>query len=192
MKKIVTSAVLALVSAMALANEPGKTDTGLDYTKIEVDYMSATINDSTWNGYYTSGSFLVSENVFLLGNYASVSRSSIIREKSNIGIGYRLPIAASTDFFTTLSYYSQTVESDSSKATDVGGSLGLGVRAKLSADADVVGTYHYISADSNTYNNYSVSLKYNVTQSIFVNGGYTSQTGSSSATAYLVGAGVRF
>jgi hypothetical protein len=191
MKKIVILAVLALVSAMALANEPGKTDTGLDYTKIEVDYMSATINDSTWNGYYTSGSFLVSENVFLLGNYASVSRSSITREKSNIGIGYRLPIAASTDFFTTLSYYSQTVEG-TTKLTDVGGSLGLGVRAKLSADADVVGTYHYISADSNTYNNYSVSLKYNVTQSIFVTGGYTSQTGSSSATAYLVGAGVRF
>lgn len=191
MKKIVILAVLALVSAMALANEPGKTDTGLDYTKIEVDYMSATINDSTWNGYYTSGSFLVSENVFLLGNYASVSRSSITREKSNIGIGYRLPIAASTDFFTTLSYYSQTVEG-TTKLTDVGGSLGLGVRAKLSADADVVGTYHYISADSNTYNNYSVSLKYNVTQSIFVTGGYTSQTGASSATAYLVGAGVRF
>ena len=191
MKKIVTSAVLALVSAMALANEPGETDTGLDYNKIEVDYMSATISSATWNGYYTSGSFLVSESIFLLGNYASVSRSSITREKSNIGVGYRLPIAASTDFFTTLSYYSQTVEG-TTKLTDVGGNLGLGVRAKLSADADVVGAYNYISADSNTYNNYSVSLKYNVTQSIFATGGYTSQTGASSSTAYLVGAGVRF
>ena len=192
MKKIVTSAVLALVSAMALANEPGKTDTGLDYNKIEVDYMSATINDATWNGYYTSGTYLVSESIFLLGNYASVSRSSTIVEKSNIGLGYRLPIGASTDFFTTLSYYSQTVEGCTTKLTDVGGNLGLGVRAKLSADADVVGAYNYISADSNTYNNYSVSLKYNVTQSIFVTGGYLSQTGASSASAYLVGAGVRF
>ena len=191
MKKIVTSAVLALVSAMALANEPGKTDTGLDYNKIEVDYMSATINSATWNGYYTSGSFLVSESIFLLGNYASVSRSSVIVEKSNIGVGYRLPIAASTDFFTTLSYYSQTVEG-TTKLTDVGGNLGLGVRAKLAADADVVGAYNYISAEGKTYNNYSVSLKYNVTQSIFATGGYTSQTGASSATAYLVGAGVRF
>lgn len=191
MKKIVISAVLALVSAMAFANEPGKTDTGLDYNKIEVDYMSATINDATWNGYYTSGSFLVSESIFLLGNYASVSRSSVIVEKSNIGVGYRLPIAASTDFFTTLSYYSQTVEG-TTKLTDVGGNLGLGVRAKLGADADVVGAYNYVSAEGNTYNNYSVSLKYNVTQSIFITGGYTSQTGASSATAYLVGAGVRF
>jgi hypothetical protein len=192
MKKIVILAVLGLVNGMALANEPGKTDTGLDYNKIEVDYMSATINDATWNGYYTSGSFLVSESIFLLGNYASVSRSSTIIEKSNIGLGYRLPIAASTDFFTTLSYYSQTVEDDTSKSTDVGGSLGLGVRAKLSADTDVVASYNYISAEAKTYNNYSISLKYNVTESIFVTGGYLSQTGTSSASAYLVGAGVRF
>jgi hypothetical protein len=191
MKKIVTLAVLALVGGMALANEPGKTDTGLDYNKIEVDYMSATISDATWNGYYTSGSFLVSESIFLLGNYASVSRSGTIVEKSNIGIGYRLPVAASTDFFTTLSYYSQTVES-SSKSTDVGGSLGLGVRAKLSADTDVVASYNYISAEAKTYNNYSINLKYNVTESIFVTGGYLSQTGTSSASAYLLGGGFRF
>jgi len=191
MKKIVALAVASLVSTMALANEPGKTDTGLDYNKIEINYIAATISKSTWDGYYTSGSFLVSENVFLLGNYASISRLGSTLEKSNLGLGYRMPIGSSADFFSTLTYYSQTTES-TSKNTKDGGSLGLGVRGKLSSDADLLGSYNYISAGSNTYNNYTLTLKYNFTDSFFATGGYTSQNGTSSATAYLIGAGVKF
>jgi hypothetical protein len=64
MKKIVALAVASLVSTMALANEPGKTDTGLDYNKIEIDYASAKIGSKkNYTGYYVSGSFLVSESI---------------------------------------------------------------------------------------------------------------------------------
>ncbi len=199
MKKIVALAVASLVSTMALANEPGKTDTGLDYNKIEINYIAATISKSTWDGYYTSGSFLVSENVFLLGNFASISRLGATREKTNIGLGYRFPVGSSADLFSTLTYYSQTNDFSqtdnytvTTKTTIEGGNWGLGVRSKLSPDADVSAVYNYISAGSQTYNNYTISLKYNVTESIFATGGYTWQTGSSSATAYLVGAGLRF
>jgi hypothetical protein len=92
---------------MAFAAEPGKTDTGLDYNKIEVDYMSAKIGTtSDYAGYYTSGSFLVGENVYVLANYASLSKSGKSDyEKSNLGLGYRMPIAANADFLTSLSYF---------------------------------------------------------------------------------------
>lgn len=199
MKKIITLAIASLVTGTAMANEPGKTDTGIDYNKIEVNYIAATISNSTWDGYYTSGSFLVSENVFLLVNFATISRLGATREKTNIGLGYRFPVGSSADLFSTLTYYSQTNDfsqtnnySVTTKTTNEGGNWGLGVRSKLSADADASAVYNYISAGSQTYNNYTISLKYNVTESIFATGGYTWQTGSSSATAYLVGAGVRF
>ena len=189
MKKIVALAVASLVSSMAFAAEPGKTDTGLDYNKIEVDYMSAKIGTkSDYAGYYTSGSFLVGENVYVLANYASLSKTSNSDyEKSNLGLGYRMPIAANADFLTSLSYYSQTYSK-----TYSGYNLSLGARAKVSGDADVLGAYSYISAGSVSYNNFSLGVKYNITESVFASGGYFSQTGSSSSSGYTVGVGLKF
>jgi hypothetical protein len=189
MKKIVALAVASLVSTMALANEPGKTDTGLDYNKIEVDYASAKIGTtSNYAGYYTSGSFLVSESIYVLANYASLSKSGKSDyEKSNLGLGYRMPIAANADFLTSLSYYSQTYS-----GTKTGYNLSLGARAKVSGDSDILGAYSYISAGSVSYNNFSLGVKYNITESVFASGGYFSQTGSSSSSGYTLGVGLKF
>jgi hypothetical protein len=189
MKKIIALTVASLVCSAAFANDPGKTDTGLDYNKIEVDYTSAKIGTtSNYSGYYTSGSFLINENIYVLANYASLSKSGKSDyEKSNLGLGYRMPIAANADFLTSISYYSQTYS-----GTQTGYNLSLGARAKVSGDADVLGTYSYISADSVSYNNFSLGIKYNITESIFASGGYFSQTGSSSSSGYTLGVGFKF
>ena len=189
MKKIVALAVASLVSSMALANEPGKSDTGLDYNKIEVDYASAKIGSKkNYTGYYVSGSFLVSESIYVLANYASLSKSGKSDyEKSNLGLGYRMPIAANADFLTSLSYYSQTYS-----GTKTGYNLSLGARAKVSGDSDILGAYSYISAGSVSYNNFSLGVKYNITESVFASGGYFSQTGSSSSSGYTLGVGLKF
>lgn len=192
MKKIVALAVASLVSTMALANEPGKTDTGLDYNKIEVDYASAKIGSKkNYTGYYVSGSFLISESIYVLGNYASLDKSTkstdVAYEKSNLGLGYRMPIAANADFLTSLSYYSQTYS-----GTKTGYNLSLGARAKVSGDSDILGAYSYISAGSVSYNNFSLGVKYNITESVFASGGYFSQTGSSSSSGYTLGVGLKF
>ena len=101
----------SLLSVPAWANEPGKSDTGLDYNYLGVDYASYTISSvSGYAGYKVNGSLLVNQNIYLLANYFNVDKSSTIYEKSNIGLGYRMPIAANADFFTSLAYYSQTKE----------------------------------------------------------------------------------
>jgi hypothetical protein len=189
MRNIFVMSVIAALSGVAFANDSGKTDTGLDYNKVEVDYASAKIGTtSNYSGYYTSGSFLVNENIYVLANYASLTKSgSSDYEKSNLGLGYRMPIAANADFMTSISYYSQTYS-----ATKTGYNLSLGARAKVSGDADVLGAYSYISAGSVSYNNFSLGVKYNITESVFASGGYFSQTGSSSSSGYTVGAGLKF
>jgi len=189
MKKLIALASLTFISGLAMANEPGKSETGLDYNKIEVDYASAKIGTiSNYSGYYTSGSFLVNENIYVLGNYASLTKSGESNyEKSNLGLGYRLPIATNADFLTSISYYSQTYS-----GTKTGYNLSLGARAKVSGDADVLGAYSYISAGSVSYNNFSLGVKFNITESIFASGGYFSQTGSSSSSGYTIGAGLKF
>ena len=49
----------SLLSAPAWANEPGKSDTGLDYNYLGVDYASYTISSvSGYAGYKVNGSLL--------------------------------------------------------------------------------------------------------------------------------------
>lgn len=197
MKKIcvLACAMASLFSAPVWANEAGKSDTGLDYNYLGVDYAYYTISSTSgYAGYKVNGSVLVNQNIYLLANYFNVDKSSTVYEKSNIGLGYRMPIAANADFFTSLAYYSQTKEQSTSptKATNTGYNLSLGARAKISSDADITGGYSYISAGSNSYNNFNLSIKYNLTDAIYASGGYQSQTGSSSLSGYTLGLGLKF
>jgi opacity protein-like surface antigen len=82
--------------------------------------------------------------------------------------------------------------SEACSGTKTGYGLSLGARAKVSGDADVLGAYSYISAGSVSYNNFSLGVKFNITESIFASGGYFSQTGSSSSSGYTIGAGLKF
>lgn len=195
MKKIcvLVCAMASLFSAPVWANEAGKSDTGLDYNYLGVDYASYTISSTSgYAGYKVNGSVLVNPNIYLLANYFNVDKSSTVYEKSNIGLGYRMPIAANADFFTSLAYYSQTRETTTTKVTNTGYNLSLGARAKISSDADITGAYSYISAGSNSYNNFNLSIKYNLTDAIYASGGYQSQTGSSSLSGYTLGLGLKF
>lgn len=189
MQKITVLAIATLFNSLVMANEPGITDTGLDYNKIEIDFTSAKLGSLTdYKGYYTSGSFLVSENIYVLANYASLSKTSKPDyEKSNLGVGYRLPIAANADFLTSVAFFSQTYA-----GTKNGYNLSLGARAKVIGNADILGAYSYISADNLSYNNFSLGLKFNITNVIFASGGYFSQTGTSSSSGYTLGVGLKF
>ncbi len=93
MKKIcvLACAMASLFSAPVWANEAGKSDTGLDYNYLGVDYASYTISSTSgYAGYKVNGSVLVNQNIYLLANYFNVDKSSTVYEKSNIGLGYRI------------------------------------------------------------------------------------------------------
>ena len=188
MKKLIALAAMTLISGVAMANEPGKSETGLDYNKFDVDYQTFSVSSKNFTGYNANGSFLLTDSIYALGGYSSLSRTgSSTIELGNLGVGYRLGIASSTDAFTSLAYNSMTQSS-----TKTGYAATLGVRSKIADPVDVVGSYTYSTAGSNHYNNVNVGLNYKFTDMLFVKVGYNSWTGSASATGYTLGLGVSF
>lgn len=187
MKKILITSIALLLGGVAIANEPGKSETGLDYNKFEIDYASAKLSSKTYTGYNTGGSFLISDNIYVLGSYLSISNGSTNIEKSNLGLGFRIGIAPSADAFTSIAYASQTAGS-----TKTGYNASLGLRGKLTTDAELSGAYAYSTAGSSNYNTFGLSLKYNITDLLFLSGGYQSTSGSATSTAYMLGAGIKF
>jgi hypothetical protein len=188
--KYIPAFSLVFFTGLALANEPGKTDTGLHYNNFEVDYSSATISSSTYTGYYTSGSFLITDNIYTLLNFSNYSKSgSSSYEKTNLGLGYRMPIAPAVDVQTSISYYTHTYS-----GTKSGYNLSVGARAKLSGEADLTGTYSFIDIGSKSYNNFSLGIKYAFTDMFYASGAYQSQSGGSTSftSAYLIGLGLKF
>ena len=189
MKYLVMTSLVFLATA-SVAGEAGKTDTGLQYNYLEVDYSTATVSSKAYTGYYASGSFLINENIYALANMASYTKSgSSAYDKTNIGIGYRMPIAPAADLQTSLAYYSQTYS-----GTKSGYNLSVGARAKIMDQADLTGAYSYIGVGSSGYSNFNLVFKYAFTDMFYASGAYQAQSGGSTSftSAYLIGLGLKF
>ena len=75
MRSILVMSVIAALSGVAFANEPGQSETGLDYNKIDLNYQTFAASGVTYTGYKTNGSFLFTDNIYALGSYASLTHS---------------------------------------------------------------------------------------------------------------------
>ena len=190
MKKIIAIAVTSLFAITAMAEGPAKTDTGINYNNVEASYDSFKVNNYTWNGYGLGGNFLLNESIYATASYSQMSpeTSGLKNLKvSSAGIGYRLPIASSTDLFTDISYMSMVLDT-----TNTGYRLTAGAKSKLADAVELTGSYSYIDVGSSTYNAFSGGLKFNVTDSFYGFGRYTSMTGTNSVTTYSLGLGMNF
>ena len=188
MKKLIALAAMSLISGLAMASEPGKSDTGIEYNQFSVDYQSFKVSSTNFAGYTAGGSLLFTDNIYAIGSYTSVTHTgSTAIETSNLGLGYRIGIAASTDAFASVAYNSMTQSS-----TKTGYAVTMGVRSKIADPVDVTGTYTYSTAGSSYFNTFGVGLNYKITDMFFAKVGYASYSGTTSATAYNVGVGVRF
>lgn len=188
MRNILVMSVIAALSGVAFANEPGKTETGIYYNKIDLNYQSFALSSGTYTGYKAGGSFLLNDSIYALGSYGTYSLSgSTSIETSNLGLGYRMGIAANTDAFTSLAYSSMTQSS-----TNTGYEVTLGVRSKIADPVDVIGAYTYTSLGSNYYNSFSVGMNYKFTDMFYATAGYSSASGTASVTQYNLGVGIKF
>jgi len=179
---------LAIFSSLALANEPGKTETDIDYNTFGIDYQYATLGSKTYTGYEINGGFLISNNVFTNLSYGSLTRTGDSSfETTSLGLGYRLPIGQNADAFASISYLSITNDS-----TTNGYSATLGVKAKVASQTELSGQYTYSSVDSSSFNTFGVGVKYNISDQIYISGKYQNYTGEISGSNYLIGSGFKF
>jgi opacity protein-like surface antigen len=189
-KKIIAIAVASLFAITAMAEGPAKTDTGINYNNVEVSYDSLTVNSYTWGGYGLNGNFLLGESVYATLNYRAMTpETSTFKnmEQTFAGIGYRFPVASSTDLNTDISYVSMT-----NTTTNTGYRLSVGAKSKIASAVELNGAYSYIDVGSSTYNAFTGGLKLDVTDSFYGYGRYTSMTGTNSITTYSLGLGMNF
>ncbi len=190
MKKIIALAVASLLSITAMAEGPAKTDTGINYNNVEASYESYKINSYTWNGYGLGGNFLLNESIYATANYSQMTPETSglnTLKVSSAGIGYRLPIASSTDLFTDISYVSMSLNT-----TNTGYRLTVGAKSKLADAVELTGAYSYLDIGTSTYNAFTGMLKLNVTDSVYGFGKYSSMSGTNTATTYSIGVGANF
>lgn len=187
MKKIFLMSAFALLSGFAFANEPGKTDTGIDYNAVELNYDGGTVDSTSLTGYSLAASYLLTENIFGTLSYRSFDVSSTTVTFTRFGGGYRVPLSSNTDGFGAAGY----ISSGDGSTTTTGYYIGGGVTAKLSDQIQLGGAYNYLYLDESV-NQFTLSAKYLITNSIFVKAGYDYQAGSDNITTYSIGLGFKF
>ena len=188
MKKLFAITSIALLTSTAFAAEAGKTETGLDYNEAAVSYVSMENQSVTYTGYAVNATYLLTENVFVGGDYTSVSKSSTTIGRTTGLVGYRMPLASTLDGFVTVGYTSGKVTGDTAKDMFP---MGLGLRASVTPDLDVRGSVNYVDAKE-TQTGFSGLIKYKFNNNMFVNGGYIYSKGKTAYNTYTLGVGIKF
>ena len=189
--KNIASALLLSLSATAFAGDGTTKDTNINYNEIGLGYFSLRLNDSIdFNGYAVKGSALITDNIFVEGAYASADYSTNNITLTEVSLGYRHPIGASTDLIGTIGYSGSTFTGEDSSS---GYSIKLGVNSKLTDAFKLTGTYKYSNVSNNDpYNTGTLGAQYNFTNSINTNISYNVMSGGATAKYYIVGVGYNF
>ena len=190
MKKL-ASLLLLSFSVAAFANDGVTKDTGINYNEIGLGYFSIRISDAyDFNGYVVKSSLLVTDNVFIDGAYANADYSGNNMTLTEVNLGYRHPIAASTDAIGTIGYSGSTFTGESSSN---GYSIKFGLNSKLTDDFKLAGSYKYSNVSNNDpYSTGALEAQYNLTKSFYTNLGYYSMSGGATAKYYMLGVGYNF
>mgnify|MGYP006299283299 CR=1 FL=1 len=201
MKKLITLSALSLLSVAALAE--GKTETGINYNEVSVGYISQGVDNDgatdTFTGYGISGSFLISDSVFLTGAYNSTNHTyddlgKITLSGTKIGLGYRMPLSDTTDLNVLGSYTSYSANTSPAQSQTSYGAY-VGVRSvALSPDLETSIFYGYGRKKdwygvSSNVSSYMGGLKYAFMKNVTLNLDFTSQT---KFTEYVLGVGYKF
>jgi hypothetical protein len=189
--KNIASVLLLSLSATAFAADGVTKDTNINYNEIGLGYFSIRVSDTyDFNGYAVKGSALITENIYIDAAYASGSYTTSTMTLTEANLGYRFPIAASTDGVASVGYTGITFTDDDSSN---GYNIKLGVVSKLTDDFKIGGSFKYTNVTNNDpYNTGTLDAQYNFTKSIYTNISYNSMSGGSTAKYYMVGVGYNF
>jgi len=180
MKKLFVITSMALLTTTAFA-----ADSGIDYNEISAGYASMDLDSITYTGYGISAAYLLTENFFVLGSYGSLEKSPTTIASTSGAVGYRMPLATSTDLVATIGYGYTTI---TSQAHQDSYPMSLGVRSAVTPEIDLGANLIYVESDD-AQSGFGASIKYKINSNMFVRGDYKSLTDS---TQYSIGVGFKF
>jgi hypothetical protein len=144
MKKYILFA-MAAIPVIASAQQPQAN--GLTYNYVGLGYGSLSLSDSgvkaTLTGFGIEAGALVTENVYIVGDYVSSSANKVTvsgtsynvgvdYNATGVGLGYRLPVSAGTDLTGSVGITRATAKvSGVSSTSDTIYPVSVGVRSAL-------------------------------------------------------------
>lgn len=141
-------AATAFNATTAIAQSP-------DWNWVEAGYSSVDIDgleETDLSGYSLTGSRLLGENFFVVGSYSTVgddfAGASVDLNELSLGVGYRMVMTDTTDFYGTISYENIELETksyDASESIDENGyKIAIGIRSRVTADIELDGSIGYL------------------------------------------------
>lgn len=179
MKKVVLASVLLLSMGTAQAAD------SLRWDSASLSYQSVDLDGDKLTGFGISGTKLVSDNVFLAGQYASVSDDiTVFNSKVNldfntlsVGLGYRHAISNTTDLFGIVSYQDIEAEAsfqgNSASESEDGYGLEAGVRSLITSQLELSASLSYVDIAEESETGYNVSARYHFTEQFAAGVGYS-------------------
>ncbi|MCK8103329.1 outer membrane beta-barrel protein [Pseudoalteromonas sp. 2CM36K] len=145
-------------------------------------YLDADIDGESADGWTIDGSKLVSENVFLSGQYQtvgdSVNGADFDINWLSAGVGYRTAISSSTDFYGLLTYENIELEASyagrSESEDENGYGLSVGLRSMVSESFELDGRLGYVDIDDDSETSISVGARYYINENVSFGANYTS------------------
>lgn len=183
-KLLIISGVTAIAafSANTFAASPA-------WNFVEGAYVKADIEgedfESEPDGFGATASFLLNENIFVMGKYSRLSDDIRVLNgdvdmnynQASLGLGYRHPISATTDIFGAVSYEYIELEADGfgqSDSTDEDGyGLAGGIRSMLTNNVELNGTLAYVDIDDESETSLGLSAYYYFNTNFAAGLGYT-------------------
>ncbi|WP_434928859.1 porin family protein [Shewanella sp. HL-SH2] len=178
MKEVVLASVLLFSVGSIQAAESIRWDSA------SLSYQTVELDEYDMSGFGISGTKLLNENIFVLGSYASVSDdvnvygSNVDLEfnRLSLGLGYRYPVAKTTDLFGIVSYEKMGVEAsyqgNSDDDSENGFGLQGGVRTLVAENIELSGALNYVDIGDASETGINLSAMYHFTEQFSASIGY--------------------
>lgn len=147
-----------IAPALLLALLPALGHAQMNYTSVEINFVDIDLGndflDVNGDGFELYGSYALSENWFVFGQYQNQDFDFGADGSSlEVGAGYHLPLAENVDFVAAAAVVDAEVSRGPVSADDQGIAIRAGARAHLGRAFEVEGGFEYVNfdeADSDT------------------------------------------
>lgn len=175
--KLLASAVLSILSFGAMADTPSFDNVEIGYANFDFDGFDVT-------GFEIKGSKEISDDFYIAGDYADVSKSGNSLTLTTVGVGFKNDFSATSSFFAELDF----ARLDADGGVDENGyEVTFGVRSMLTEQLEVKAAVEYLDIDDEDTTSLVLGGAYNLTDSVAV---YADYKHESDLSRY--GVGVRF
>jgi hypothetical protein len=144
-----TTILALLASSCALAPLAAQAE-GLSYSQLDAGYVVTDIDDfnDEADGFMLRGSYEFVENWFGYARYLDQSVDAfgvdVDVSQFSLGVGYALPLAATTDLYGKIGYSQADASAGGASADDDGYELAVGLRAKPLQQLELEGSVNYL------------------------------------------------